>query len=452
MCALAETFIPRDWQAQIIGDPTKGIPEDKTKFKVVVAHRKGGKTVMALMYLFMKAWQCKLAMEHNNVRVPRFTYIAPTYKQAKDIGWDLLKNIVPHGLLLKKPNETQLEIRLRNRVIINLKGADKEDSLRGPGLHYALMDEYAFMRPTIWDTIIRPELGATGGGAMFIGTPNGRDHFYDAFRKGRDDGQEWKSWSLPATAPLVGFDPDTQRGAAILAPGFLEQTRAEVSEKFYRQEYECEFQDNAGMVFDRVDENVVDEFREYPENGHRYRLGVDPALREDWTVISVIDLTDHKFKYVYRTNKIDLELVLSRIENEARKWTTNLGAPEIIMDTTGMGDPMYESLVSRGLINQPVKLNNTNKRLMVDNLAMMFNQDKIKIPRYEWLVDELKDYRYSRSESTGKYFYGAPQGKHDDGVCALFLACYQLPPIQSIQINRRQPDIGIYNPFTGVLH
>lgn len=449
--ALAEVFSPREWQEQIIGNPAKGIPENKAKFKVAVAHRKAGKTVMAMMYLFMQAWKCRDALDQKNVRVPRFTYIAPTYKQAKDIGWDLLKSIVPPSFLLKRPNETQLEIRLKNRVIINIKGADKEDSLRGPGLYYALMDEYAYMKPGIWDQIVRPELGATGGGAMFIGTPNGRDHFYDVFRKGQDDKNgDWKSWALPATLPLVGFDPSTPRGEQILAPGFLEQTKNEVSDKFYRQEYECEFQDNAGMVFDRIDENVIDEFREFPENGHRYRLGIDPALREDFTVIAVIDLTDHRIKYVYRTNKIDLELVLSRIENEARKWTTNLGAPEIIMDTTGMGDPMYEALVSRGLNIQPVKINNTNKRLMVDNLAMMFNQDRIKIPRYEWLIDELKDFRYSRSESTGKYFYGAPQGKHDDGVCALYLAVYQLPPLQPIQFNRRSGQQGKYNIFTGV--
>lgn len=450
--SLAEAFIPREWQEQIIGNPAKGIKEDPTKYKVVVAHRKSGKTVMAMMYLFMKAWQCRVAMDKANVRVPRFTYIAPTYKQAKDIGWDLLKSIVPPSFLLKRPNETQLEIRLKNRVIINIKGADKEDSLRGPGLYFALMDEFAFMRPGTWDTIIRPELGSTGGGAMFIGTPNGRDHFYEAFKKGRDGTEGWKSWSLPATLDMFGFEPNTPRGVDLLAPGFLEQTKAEVSDKFYRQEYECEFQDNAGMVFDRIDENVVDEFREYPEAGHRYRIGVDPALREDWTVLSVIDLTDHKFKYVYRTNKVDLELVLSRIENEARKWTTNLGAPEVIMDTTGMGDPMYESLISRGVNVQPVKLNNTNKRLMVDNLAMLFNKDAIKIPRYSWLIDELKDFRYSRSEATGKYFYGAPQGKHDDGVCSLFLAAYQLPPLQPISLNRGFQQQGIYNEFTGVLH
>ena len=451
--SLAEEFSPRSWQAQIIGDPRAGIPADSTKYKVIVAHRKSGKTVMALMYLFMQAWKIKSKMEHG-VRVPRFTYIAPTYKQAKDIGWDLMKSIVPTWALLRRPNETNLEIRLRNGVIMNIKGADKEESLRGPGLNYALLDEFGLMRPSTWESVIRPELASTGGGAMFIGTPEGRNHFYDLFKLGRDGVDNWKSWSLPSSEELLGFDPETPRGAALLAPGALEEAKQQSTEKFYRQEYECAFLDNAGMVFDRIDENVVDEFRDYPEAGHRYRMGIDPALREDWTVISVIDLTDHKFKYVYRTNKTDLELLLSRIELEANRWTTDMGRPEIIMDTTGMGDPIYETLVAKGMSITPIKLGNQNKMEMVKNLGLLFNQDKIKIPRYEWLIDELKDYRYNRLPS-GKYRYGAPEGKHDDGVVSLFLAAYQLPPMASVGRTIRSNyygGAGVYNKFTGLDH
>lgn len=407
---------------------------------------------MALMYLFMQAWRCQDGLKKTSIRVPRFTYVAPTYKQAKDIAWDLLKSIVPPQLLLRRPNETNLDIRLTNRCIINLKGADKEDSLRGPGLYFVLLDEYQAMKPHIWPLVIQPELASTGGGALFIGTPDGRNHFYDAFKNGRDDGAEWKSWILPATLPTLNFDPTTPRGPAILAPGFLESVKEDVTQKFYEQEYECAFNDDAGLVFDRINDNVVDEFRDYPEAGHRYRIGFDPALREDWSVIAVVDLTDHKVKYVYRTNKIDAELLLSRIENESNKWTSTSGRPEIVMDTTGMGDPIYETLASRGLTITPVKFTNQTKREMVKNLALRFNKDQLKIPRYDWLIDELKDYRYTRSEKTGAYFYGAVQGKHDDGVTALMLAYWQIPPLAPILYQRHNENQGIFNRWTGVAH
>jgi len=451
--SLAEDFVPREWQAQIIGDPKKGIPMDDTKYKVIVAHRKSGKTVMALMYLFMKAWTCTEGIPkgiHSGMRVPRFTYIGPTYKQAKDIAWDLLKDIVPKWALLKKPNESNLEIRLTNRVIINIKGADKEDSLRGPGLSFALLDEYAFMKPNVWSAVIEPELAQTGGGAMFIGTPDGRNHFHDVYKLGRDNVKNWKSWLVPVTQPTIGFDIDPIRGQALLADGFLEEQRAQVTEKFFNQEYECEFNDDAGMVFNRVEENVIDEFLEYPENGHRYRLGVDPALREDWTAISVLDLTDWKVKYVYRTNKIDAELLYSNIENMANRWTSNMGAPEVMFDSTGMGDPMYDSLVKRGLNITPIKFTNARKMEMVETLNKMLSHDEIKIPRYEWLIDEIKDYRYERLPS-GRYRYGAPTGRHDDGVTSLMLVVYHLPPKQVVQINNRDLTTGGYKPnkFTG---
>jgi hypothetical protein len=461
--SLAESFRPRDWQAQIIGDPLNDIPEDKTKFKVVVAHRKAGKTVMALMYLFMLAYKCQDGFAHSkpsakhpeitgegSIRVPRFTYIAPTFSAARDIAWDLLKSIVPPQLLLRKPNETHMEIRLTNRCIINLKGADRPELLRGPGLYYALMDEYGFMKPEVWSQVIQPELGSTGGGAMFIGTPWGRNHFYDLFALGRDNVDNWKSWLLPATKPMVGFATDTPRGQDILAPGYYEDAKTTMLSRAFEQELECEFHKEGGMVFDRIDENVVDEFREYPEAGHRYRLGFDPALREDWAVITVLDMTDWKVKYLWRTNKTDADLLMNKLENEAHRWTTNAGAPEIVMDTTGLGDPMWDFLTARGNAITSVKMSNVTKRLMVENLVTKLNRDEIKIPRCEWLIDELKDYTYERLQS-GKYRYGAPIGKHDDSVTALMLVLWNLPPrVSPVNSFSRNPMANyVPNRWTG---
>ena len=228
-----------------------------------------------------------------------------------------------------------------------------------------------------------------------------------------------------------------------------------MTEKFYLQEYECEFSEKAGVVFDRIDENTVDEFREFPEAGHRYRIGVDPALREDWTAIVVLDLTDWKVKYVYRTNKIDVELLEMRIGNVANTWTTDAGRAEIVMDTTGMGDPIYEHLLSNGVTVTPVQFGGrvakgsvSKKRKMVDNLSMMFQKDEIKIPRVDWLLDELKDYGYERLPS-GVYRYGAPPGHHDDGVTALYLACWDLPPKQLAMVRQSSGGTKKFNKFTG---
>jgi len=385
----------------------------------------------------------------GSTRIPRFTYIAPTYEQARDIAWDLLKDIVPPWMNLRKPNETRLELRLTNGVILNLKGADHEDSLRGPGLYYAVLDEYGMMKGHVWEAVIKPELAATGGGALFIGTPMGRNHFYDVFAKGRDGEKNWKSWMLPATKPILNFTPETKRGKDLLASGFLAEEQNSKTQKFYGQEYECDFTDSAGVVFDRVDDAVVDEFREFPEYGHRYRIGLDPALHEDWSVITVLDLTDWKVKYIYRTNKIDAELLYAKVESEVARWTTSAGAPEVVMDTTGMGDPMYDSLVKRNISIFPIKFSNRSKSQMIENLMTLLTKGEIKIPRCEWLIDELKDYGYERLPS-GKYRYGAPSGKHDDGVTSLFLVCWQLPPKVAVRQFRATPQNYKYNKYTGL--
>ena len=121
------------------------------------------------------------------------------------------------------------------------------------------MDEYGMMKPHVWDAVIKPELGQTGGGAMFIGTPTGRNHFYDVFKLGRDGVKNWKSWLLPATQPMLNLDEFTTRGAKLLSDGFLESEKEEKTQKWFAQEYECDFLDNAGQVFDRIDENVIDD-------------------------------------------------------------------------------------------------------------------------------------------------------------------------------------------------
>jgi hypothetical protein len=168
-------------------------------------------------------------------------------------------------------------------------------------------------------------------------------------------------------------------------------------------------------------------------------------LHEDFSVICVLDLTDWKVKYLYRTNKIDAELLYAKVENEVTRWTTNAGAPEVVMDTTGMGDPMYDSLVKRNVNIFPMKFSNKSKSLMIENLMTLFNKGEIKIPRAEWLIDELKAYGYERLLS-GKYRYGAPSGHHDDGVTSLMLVCWQLPPKSGIiNPNRR----NILENYTG---
>lgn len=215
---------------QIILTPTRAqwqILQSPARFKMVNAGRRFGKTHLAVdFYLFPAAVNRPAS---NNY------YIAPTYKDAKRIAWEKLKEVVPPSYIDGKPNETELSIRLRNKSKITLLGADDPDSLRGPGAHRIVYDEFAFQKRYVWD-VTRPMLSDTGGDALFISTPSGYNHFYDMYcaAKTKDD------WATFQFTTLEG-------GNVPLAE--IEAARADLDERMFRQEYEASFEMLSGRVY-----------------------------------------------------------------------------------------------------------------------------------------------------------------------------------------------------------
>lgn len=222
-------------QLNIINDPAR--------FKVVVAGRRWGKTHLSLFDLLIDndfgAWK-KPKMKN--------WFIAPTYRQAKNIAWTILKEIVyEYPQLIKAKNESELSIEFINNSIIELKGADNEDSLRGVGLTKANPDEFAFMKKEAWTEVIRPALSDRKGKAMFIGTPDGFNYFYELYNKGKAEQDGFKSWFFKTIdSPFI--DPQE-----------IEAAKNELDERTFRQEYEASFETATGRIyyaFDRKENNA----------------------------------------------------------------------------------------------------------------------------------------------------------------------------------------------------
>ncbi len=135
--------------------------KSKARFRVVVAGRRWGKTALARV----------LMIKHAQIRNRRIWYVAPTYRMAKQIMWRDLLEAIPKRWV-KKINETTLTVFLVNGSMIELKGADKPDSLRGVGIHFLVLDEYQDMHDDTWKQVLRPTLSDTGGYAIFIGCVN----------------------------------------------------------------------------------------------------------------------------------------------------------------------------------------------------------------------------------------------------------------------------------------
>ena len=221
------------------------------RFKVVSAGRRFGKSRLAAWILIIKALQS----ESKDV-----FYIGPTFQQAKDIMWNMLKELLHGTDLIETTHENTATMKLVNGRRISLKGSDRPDTLRGVGLAYVVLDEYASMKVEVWEQIIRPTLSDVKGGALFIGTPAGKNHFYDLFLEAEQD-EDWEAFQYTSTDnPLID-------------PKEVETARRTMSTQAFRQEFEASFVSFTGGIFKnewiKYDENE-------PEEGN-YVIAVDPA-------------------------------------------------------------------------------------------------------------------------------------------------------------------------------
>ena len=207
--------------------PQTKIYDDSARFRVIVAGRRFGKTFLSTAEILSKA----LSAKDQHV-----WYVAPTYKAAKEIAWDMLLSQIPATYVVKK-NESALTIVLLNGSTISLKGAEKPDNLRGRSLDFVVLDEFADMRKEAWFEVIRPSLSDRVGSAVFIGTPKGRNHFYDLYGKGvdGDDG-----WSAHQYTTIAGGN---------VPPEEIESAKADLDTRTFQQEYEAQFVNYSGIIY-----------------------------------------------------------------------------------------------------------------------------------------------------------------------------------------------------------
>jgi len=212
--------------AEVTLKPNQGVVfQSDARFRVLVAGRRFGKTFLALVELLAACKSGRLVW-----------YVAPTIKQAKRIAWKSLKQLT-RPYWAGKPNETDLRIEIRGGGTICLRGADNYDSLRGDGLDFVVLDEYASMAREAWTEVLRPALADRQGRALFIGTPHGYNHFYDLYQEAADK----PDWAV--------FQFTTEQGGNV-AWEELEKAAHELDERTYRQEFQACFENlTAGMVY-----------------------------------------------------------------------------------------------------------------------------------------------------------------------------------------------------------
>ena len=206
----------------------KTVFTDSTRFKIVAAGRRCGKSRLSAVTLLIEALNCP---EGSSVM-----YVAPTMGQARSIIWELLHDL--GRPVIKSSHVNNLEITLLNGRKILVRGADNPDSLRGVSLTYLVLDECAFIKDEVWQKILRASLSDRKGRALFISTPSGRNWFYDIFQLGQSgEDEEWKSWHF------------TTQDNETIDPKEIEAAKRTLSSFAFKQEYLSSFDTAGADVF-----------------------------------------------------------------------------------------------------------------------------------------------------------------------------------------------------------
>lgn len=225
--------------------------ETDVRFKIVAAGRRTGKSRLAAWLLILNALQT----EKGHV-----FYVAPTQGQARDIMWNTLLEL--GNPVISGSHVNNMQIKLINGATISLKGADRPETMRGVSLKFLVLDEYADMKPSVWETVLRPALADQKGHALFIGTPLGRNHFYDLYKYAElGNDSTYQAWHF------------TSYDNPLLDPEEIDTAKQSMSSYAFRQEFMASFEALGSEIFK---ENWVAFSNEEPEVGDYY-IAVDLA-------------------------------------------------------------------------------------------------------------------------------------------------------------------------------
>ena len=283
MASLDLALLP--WQQEVM--------TDESRFKVIAAGRRTGKSHLAAISLILNAL---------NEKQGKVFYVAPTQGQARDVMWSTIFDIA--GDIIEKSHVNNLEITLAGGNTIYLKGADRPDTLRGVSLKHLVMDELAFMKPDVWESILRPALADRKGSAIFIGTPEGRNHFYDLFVGGR----EWPDW---ASFHFTSFDNPLVDKAEI------EHARQTLPSFSFQQEFMASFDARTSGFFN-------------PDNFHFYE---ETKLEGDYYIS--IDLAGFKQQGQRRARKRDNSAIaITKVTPEGHWYVEDIDYGQWSLDET----------------------------------------------------------------------------------------------------------------------
>ncbi len=369
------------------------------RYVVIEASTKTGKTVGCMAWLLEQALKGKAGQN--------FWWVAPIFQQAK-IPFRRIKRGITADVFTA--NESELTLTLFNGTVISFKGADKPDSLFGEDVYAAVIDEATRCKEEAWHAV-RSTLTATKGPVRIIGNVKGRKNWAYKMARKADAGERNMRF-----AKLTAYDAVE---AGVLDLEEVEDAKRQLPESVFKELYLAEASDDEGNPFSMaaIRANVRPLSTLAP-----IAYGVDLAKSVDWTVIIGLDINGDVCHF-------------SRFQKPWQETLTEIkravGGVPALVDSTGVGDPIFENLERSGTNYTGYKFTSPSKQQLMEGLSVAIQAGEVRFPEGP-ITNELEAFEYKYTRTGVRY--SAPSGLHDDCVVALALAVRQkaTPQVYSV--------------------
>jgi len=383
----------------------RAVRNESRRFNYLSAGRRWRKTTLVMA----------IAIE-NAIKGKTIMWGAPTFDQVR-VGWNETKEACKLAKVEFVQQRMTATFPTGGQIVF--RSLDDPDNARGHSAQMIVIDEVADVKKKAWFGVLRPMLIDNGGGAWLIGTPKGRNWFYQEFITAMDR-EDSRAWQIPTVGCEIVDNQLVRSPNAYENPEipFDEMQNAFESTPvdLFKQEYMAEFVDNAGAVFRNIRANLYkpreDEYKYH--KGHNLIAGVDWAKQQDYTAVSIGCSTCHKEIAHDRFNKIDYALQKQRIVAMASKYGLN----SILAELNSIGQPMMEQLQRENLPVQGFNTTAQSKPPLIENLVLALEKEEWKFIDNPIWTGELQSYEQKVDKHTNRSTYNAPDGMHDDTVIA----------------------------------
>lgn len=359
------------------------VVDEAARFNVLQCGRRFGKTTLGM----------NLAIE-SAIGGKFVGWFAPTYKTMAEQWKEASRILKP---VIASANKVEQQMRLVTGGVIDFWSLDNPDSGRGRKYHRVIIDEASIIRDLkdAWEGTIRPTLTDYKGDAWLLGTPKGRNYFHACFVKGQNGKRGWKSWRVGSVANPY------------MDPSEIEDARQDLPQHVFDQEYLGIPADDGGNPFGL---KAIAQCVQPMSDAAPVVYGIDLAKSQDWTVAVGLDASGRVCSLERWQD--DWKVTKQRILSLVNGWPT-------LIDSTGVGDPIVEDLQRVRANIEGFKFSSQSKQQLMEGLAAAIQQQKVAFPD-GWLREEVESFEYEFTRTGVRY--SAPNGLHDDGVCALALA------------------------------